>query len=54
MFKDDVCDLVQIDLARVRKLRSELVATGATTAGSYAGFAARPSEMSRTPVAVTG
>lgn len=25
MFKDDVCDLVQIDLARVRKLRSELV-----------------------------
>jgi DNA-binding transcriptional ArsR family regulator len=27
MFKqDDVCDLVQIDLARVRKIRSELVA----------------------------
>jgi ArsR family transcriptional regulator len=26
MFKDDVCDLVQIDLARVRKLRTELVA----------------------------
>lgn|SRR5690349_9752079 len=27
MFKqDDVCDLVQIDLARVRKLRAELVA----------------------------
>lgn len=25
MFKDDVCDLVQIDLARVRKLRAELV-----------------------------
>ena len=25
MFKDEVCDLVQIDLARVRKLRSELV-----------------------------
>lgn len=25
MFKDDVCDLVQIDLARVRKLRLELV-----------------------------
>jgi DNA-binding transcriptional ArsR family regulator len=25
MFKDDVCDLVQIDLARVRKLRSGLV-----------------------------
>ena len=25
MFKDDVCDLVQIDLARVRRLRSELV-----------------------------
>ena len=25
MFKDDVCDLVQIDLARVRKIRSELV-----------------------------
>ena len=25
MFKDDVCDLVQIDLARVRKLRSALV-----------------------------
>ena len=29
MFKDDVCDLVQIDLARVRKLRSELVTAGA-------------------------
>src|ERR687897_2091844 len=29
MFKDDVCDLVQIDLARVRKLRSELVAADA-------------------------
>jgi ArsR family transcriptional regulator, lead/cadmium/zinc/bismuth-responsive transcriptional repressor len=29
MFKDDVCDLVQIDLARVRKLRSELVAPDA-------------------------
>ena len=26
MLKDDLCDLVQIDLARVRKLRSELVA----------------------------
>lgn len=26
MFKDEVCDLVQIDLARVRKLRAELVA----------------------------
>ena len=26
MFKDEVCDLVQIDLARVRKLRTELVA----------------------------
>ena len=25
MFKDDVCDLVQIDLARVRQLRSHLV-----------------------------
>src|ERR687894_2506380 len=25
MLKDDVCDLVQIDLARVKKLRSELV-----------------------------
>ena len=25
MFKDEVCDLVQIDLARVRTLRSELV-----------------------------
>src|SRR5919106_925759 len=25
MFKDEVCDLVQIDLARVRKIRSELV-----------------------------
>jgi ArsR family transcriptional regulator, lead/cadmium/zinc/bismuth-responsive transcriptional repressor len=25
MFKDDVCDLVQIDLARVRKIRSALV-----------------------------
>lgn len=25
MFKDEVCDLVQIDLARVRKLRAELV-----------------------------
>lgn len=30
MFKqDDVCDLVQIDLARVRKIRSELVAAEA-------------------------
>ena len=29
MFKDDVCDLVQIDLARVRKLRSDLVAPDA-------------------------
>lgn len=29
MFKDDVCDLVQIDLARVKKLRSELVAPDA-------------------------
>jgi DNA-binding transcriptional ArsR family regulator len=29
MFTDDVCDLVQIDLARVRKLRSELVAPDA-------------------------
>ena len=26
MLKDDLCDLVQIDLARVRKLRSALVA----------------------------
>lgn len=26
MFKDDVCDLVQIDLARVRALRSDLIA----------------------------
>jgi DNA-binding transcriptional ArsR family regulator len=26
MFKDEVCDLVQIDLARVRKIRSALVA----------------------------
>ena len=25
MFKDEVCDLVQIDLARVRKIRSALV-----------------------------
>ena len=25
MFKDEVCDLVQIDLARVRKLRAQLV-----------------------------
>lgn len=25
MFKDDVCDLVQIDLARVRRIRAELV-----------------------------
>ena len=25
MFKDEVCELVQIDLARVRKLRAELV-----------------------------
>jgi ArsR family transcriptional regulator len=25
MFKDEVCDLVQIDLARVRTIRSELV-----------------------------
>ncbi len=29
MFKDDVCDLVQIDLARVRKLRADLVAPAA-------------------------
>ena len=29
MFKDEICDLVQIDLARVRKLRSELVAPDA-------------------------
>ena len=29
MFKDDVCDLVQIDLARVKKLRAELVAPDA-------------------------
>jgi DNA-binding transcriptional ArsR family regulator len=29
MLKDDVCDLVQIDLARVRKLRAELVAPDA-------------------------
>src|SRR5918993_2514043 len=29
MFKDDVCDLVQIDLARVRQLRSDLVAPDA-------------------------
>ena len=29
MFKDDVCELVQIDLARVRKIRSELVAPDA-------------------------
>src|SRR5688572_2755083 len=29
MFKDDVCDLIQIDLARVRKLRSDLVAPDA-------------------------
>ena len=29
MFKDDVCDLVQIDLARVKKLRSALVAPDA-------------------------
>ena len=29
MFKDDVCDLVQIDLARVRKLRADLVAPDA-------------------------
>ena len=29
MFKDEVCDLVQIDLARVRKLRAELVAPDA-------------------------
>jgi ArsR family transcriptional regulator len=29
MFKDDVCDLVQIDLGRVRKLRSVLVLPGA-------------------------
>lgn len=26
MFKDDVCDLVQIDLARVRALRADLIA----------------------------
>lgn len=29
MLKDEVCDLVQIDLARVRKLRAELVAPDA-------------------------
>ena len=29
MFKDEVCDLVQIDLARVRKLRADLVASDA-------------------------
>lgn len=29
MFKDDVCDLVQIDLARVRTLRADLVAPDA-------------------------
>jgi DNA-binding transcriptional ArsR family regulator len=29
MLRDDLCDLVQIDLARVRKLRSELVAPAA-------------------------
>ena len=29
MFKDDVCDLVQIDLARVKKLRAELVSPDA-------------------------
>jgi DNA-binding transcriptional ArsR family regulator len=29
MFKDEVCDLVQIDLARVRKLRSDLVSPDA-------------------------
>lgn len=29
MLKDDVCDLVQIDLARVRTLRSDLVAPDA-------------------------
>jgi ArsR family transcriptional regulator, lead/cadmium/zinc/bismuth-responsive transcriptional repressor len=29
MFKDEICDLVQIDLARVRKLRSDLVAPDA-------------------------
>jgi len=29
MFKDDVCDLVQIDLARVRQLRSDLVSPDA-------------------------
>jgi DNA-binding transcriptional ArsR family regulator len=29
MFKDDVCDLVQIDLGRVRSLRAQLVAPDA-------------------------
>src|SRR5687767_6608261 len=29
MLKDDVCDLVQIDLARVRQLRSDLVSPDA-------------------------
>ena len=29
MFKDEVCDLVQIDLARVRKLRADLVSLDA-------------------------
>lgn len=29
MFTDDVCDLVQIDLSRVRQLRAVLVAEGA-------------------------
>ena len=29
MFKDEVCELIQIDLSRVRKLRAELVAPDA-------------------------
>ncbi|MEO7158213.1 MAG: metalloregulator ArsR/SmtB family transcription factor, partial [Vicinamibacterales bacterium] len=29
MFKDDICDLIQIDLSRVRKIRAALVAPDA-------------------------
>lgn len=37
---DDVCDLVQIDLARVRKIRAALVAPGAVDAlaGTFAAL----------------
>jgi ArsR family transcriptional regulator, lead/cadmium/zinc/bismuth-responsive transcriptional repressor len=40
MFTDDVCDLVQIDLARVRKIRAALIAPEAVAglAGTFAAL----------------